>query len=140
MFELTVDLVKAAEAYDFAAIKLRGENAFTNFDKSRHDIEAIMNTELNMGKKRKRNKLEVEDKETNGGNDCHPYNLFGNNISSCKEYIAPINEFDNISDAADHGLGIGCSTLPSRTSLPPPFSEKNFLSFYCSISNEIYLH
>ena len=90
MFELTGDQVKAAEAYDFAAINLRGENAFTNFDKSRYDVEAIMNTELNMGKKTMRNKLEVEDKETNGGNDCHPYNLFGNNISSCKEYIPPM--------------------------------------------------
>ena len=122
-------------AFDFAAINLRGENVFTNIDKSRNDVEAIMNSELNVGKKTKRNKLEVEDKETNGGNDCHPYNMVGNNICSCKECIAPINVFGNILDAADHGLGMRCSALPSHTSLPPPFSEKNFLIFYCSISN-----
>ncbi|GLJ52289.1 hypothetical protein SUGI_1112220 [Cryptomeria japonica] len=37
---------EAAEAYDIAAIKHRGVNAFTHFEKSRYDVERIMNDTL----------------------------------------------------------------------------------------------
>ncbi|KAF3794000.1 AP2-like ethylene-responsive transcription factor, partial [Nymphaea thermarum] len=37
---------EAAEAYDIAAIKFRGANAITNFEMSRYDVNAIMNSAL----------------------------------------------------------------------------------------------
>ncbi|CAN6449533.1 unnamed protein product [Victoria cruziana] len=37
---------EAAEAYDIAAIKFRGTNAITNFEMSRYDVNAIMNSAL----------------------------------------------------------------------------------------------
>ncbi|OAY69699.1 AP2-like ethylene-responsive transcription factor AIL5 [Ananas comosus] len=40
---------EAAEAYDIAAIKFRGLNAVTNFDMSRYDVEAILNSDLPIG-------------------------------------------------------------------------------------------
>ncbi|XP_026656596.2 AP2-like ethylene-responsive transcription factor AIL5 [Phoenix dactylifera] len=40
---------EAAEAYDVAAIKLRGLNAVTNFDMSRYDVESILNSDLPIG-------------------------------------------------------------------------------------------
>ena len=40
---------EAAEAYDIAAIKLRGLNAVTNFDLSRYDVKSIANSNLPIG-------------------------------------------------------------------------------------------
>ncbi|XP_057826136.2 AP2-like ethylene-responsive transcription factor AIL6 [Cryptomeria japonica] len=55
---------EAAKAYDIAAIKLRGENAVTNFDRSRYDVQAIVNGTLSVGRKPKRSRDEVADKES----------------------------------------------------------------------------
>nr|GLL18921.1 AP2-like ethylene-responsive transcription factor AIL6 [Ipomoea trifida] len=51
---------EAAEAYDIAAIKFRGVNAVTNFEMSRYDVEAIMNSSLPIGGAAKRLKLSLE--------------------------------------------------------------------------------
>ncbi|TKY58724.1 AP2 ethylene-responsive transcription factor AIL6 [Spatholobus suberectus] len=51
---------EAAEAYDIAAIKFRGANAVTNFEMSRYDVEAILNSSLPVGGVTKRLKLSPE--------------------------------------------------------------------------------
>ncbi|RDX58224.1 AP2-like ethylene-responsive transcription factor AIL6, partial [Mucuna pruriens] len=51
---------EAAEAYDIAAIKFRGANAVTNFEMSRYDVEAILNSSLPVGGVAKRLKLSPE--------------------------------------------------------------------------------
>ncbi|GFS30383.1 similar to AINTEGUMENTA-like 5 [Actinidia rufa] len=40
---------EAAEAYDIAAIKFRGQNAVTNFDMSRYDVKSIASSNLPIG-------------------------------------------------------------------------------------------
>jgi hypothetical protein len=40
---------EATEAYDIAAIKLRGLNAVTNFDMSRYNVESILSSDLPVG-------------------------------------------------------------------------------------------
>ncbi|GLJ35783.1 hypothetical protein SUGI_0718550, partial [Cryptomeria japonica] len=70
------DQEHAAEAYDIAAIKSRGKTAVTNFDTSRHDAKAIMNSTLPVGRNAKRSRVEEEDKESIGENDGFPYSLF----------------------------------------------------------------
>ncbi|XP_028754560.1 AP2-like ethylene-responsive transcription factor AIL6 [Neltuma alba] len=54
---------EAAEAYDIAAIKFRGANAVTNFEMSRYDVEAIMNSSLPIGGAAKRLKLSLESEQ-----------------------------------------------------------------------------
>nr|KYP66241.1 AP2-like ethylene-responsive transcription factor AIL6 [Cajanus cajan] len=51
---------EAAEAYDIAAIKFRGSSAVTNFEMSRYDVEAILNSSLPVGGVAKRLKLSPE--------------------------------------------------------------------------------
>ncbi|XP_039033635.1 AP2-like ethylene-responsive transcription factor AIL6 [Hibiscus syriacus] len=51
---------EAAEAYDIAAIKLRGANAVTNFEMSRYDVEAIGKSSLPIGGAAKRQKHSLE--------------------------------------------------------------------------------
>ena len=53
MFELTDIEEEAAAAYDNAAIKFRGENAITNFERSRYDVKAIMDSTVSVGRKTK---------------------------------------------------------------------------------------
>ncbi|GLJ42095.1 hypothetical protein SUGI_0871690 [Cryptomeria japonica] len=71
------DQEHAAEAYDIAAIKFRGKKAITNFDTSRYDAKAIMNSTLPVGRNAKRSRVEEQDKESIGENDGSPYSLFG---------------------------------------------------------------
>ncbi|GLJ41792.1 hypothetical protein SUGI_0864940 [Cryptomeria japonica] len=81
---------EAAKAYDIAVIKLRGENAVTNFDRSRYDVEAIMNCTLSAGRKPKRSRNDVEDKECNGGFESTTINLESTgNVSSCTDCTVP---------------------------------------------------
>ncbi|KAL2344420.1 hypothetical protein Fmac_005705 [Flemingia macrophylla] len=51
---------EAAEAYDIAAIKFRGASAVTNFEMSRYDVQAILNSSLPVGGVAKRLKLSPE--------------------------------------------------------------------------------
>nr|QCX35973.1 babyboom2 [Thuja koraiensis] len=55
---------EAAEAYDIATIKYRGQTAVTNFDISRYDVQKIMNTPLPIGGLAKRIKMEEMSTET----------------------------------------------------------------------------
>ncbi|GLJ42094.1 hypothetical protein SUGI_0871680 [Cryptomeria japonica] len=70
------DQEHAAEAYDIAAIKFRGKTAVTNFNTSRYDAKAIMNSTLPVGRNAKRSRVEEEDKESIGENDGFPYSLY----------------------------------------------------------------
>ena len=51
MFDLTEE--EAAEAYDNAAINFIGENPITNFERSRYDVKAIMDSTVSVGRKTK---------------------------------------------------------------------------------------
>ena len=62
MFELTDTEEEAAEAYENAAIKFRAENAITNFESSRYDVKAIMDSTVSVGREtngRKERKKEM---------------------------------------------------------------------------------
>ncbi|KAH9324642.1 hypothetical protein KI387_004820, partial [Taxus chinensis] len=52
--ELPETQEEAAEAYDIASIKYRGENEVTNFDISRYDVNSIMEDVQPIGKQRPR--------------------------------------------------------------------------------------
>ncbi|GLJ42087.1 hypothetical protein SUGI_0871560 [Cryptomeria japonica] len=56
---------EAAEAYDMATIKLRGEKAVTNFDTSRYDVKTMMSSAFTLPVRRreKQSRVQVEDKE-----------------------------------------------------------------------------
>ena len=56
---LTDSEKEAAEAYDIAAIKIRGPNAVTKFDMSSYDLKTIENYILTIGDE-KRLKVEAE--------------------------------------------------------------------------------
>ncbi|GLJ42090.1 hypothetical protein SUGI_0871620 [Cryptomeria japonica] len=116
---------EAAEAYDMATIKLRGEKAVTNFDTSRYDVKTMMSSALTLPVRReKQSRVQVEDKERL--NEDKDDSLFeseptttnvessGPSISSCTGCITPttINEH-TISKpmAATHELVMGGSSL-----------------------------
>ncbi|KAI4328125.1 hypothetical protein L6164_020507 [Bauhinia variegata] len=84
---------EAAEAYDIAAIKFRGANAVTNFEMSRYDVDAIINSSLPIGGAAKRLKLSLESEQKTPVNRNHQdqcRNVNGSINFSAIQPVAPI--------------------------------------------------
>ncbi|XP_057826134.1 AP2-like ethylene-responsive transcription factor AIL5 [Cryptomeria japonica] len=97
---------EAAEAYDIAAIKFKGENAITNFDRNRYDMEAIMEYTPPVGRR-----VELEDKESNGGFQTTTINVESTgNVPSCTDCTAP-TAINGHAPALENILSLGTSTF-----------------------------
>lgn len=147
---LTATEEEAAEAYDIAAIKFRGVNAVTNFEMSRYNVEAIINSNLPVGGAAKRLKLAAESSDQRSAPSLDQQSQSSNGSSSTSSTInfatvqaaPPIAcnvPFDTataifhqnlLHNLGCNGGGTGAAQVTASESFPMAFMPQTSSEFY----------